>query len=93
VGAIGKRASAERPQTVVDTGADSIVRHPMCAGVMSLMVGMLLWLEPYAASLVAIASIILLAVRIVFEEQFLRRELSGDDADIERPQYKLLLSA
>jgi protein-S-isoprenylcysteine O-methyltransferase Ste14 len=80
----------ERHQTVVDTGVYSFVRHPMYAGAVLLMIGMPLWLESYAAALFAIVPIILLAVRIVFEEQFLRQELSGYDAYTERVRYKLL---
>jgi protein-S-isoprenylcysteine O-methyltransferase Ste14 len=81
---------AERHQTVVDTGVYGIVRHPMYAGAVLLMIGMPLWLESYAAALLAIAPIALLAVRILFEEQFLRQELNGYDAYTERVRYKLL---
>jgi protein-S-isoprenylcysteine O-methyltransferase Ste14 len=81
---------AERHQTVVDTGVYSIVRHPMYAGAVLLMIGMPLWLESYAAALFAIVPIILLAVRIVFEEEFLKQELSGYDAYTERIRYRLL---
>jgi protein-S-isoprenylcysteine O-methyltransferase Ste14 len=81
---------AERHQTVIDTGVYSIVRHPMYAGAVLLMIGMPLWLESYAAALFAIVPIILLAVRVVFEEQFLRQELSDYDAYTERVRYKLL---
>jgi protein-S-isoprenylcysteine O-methyltransferase Ste14 len=72
------------------TGVYGIVRNPMYAGAVLLMIGMPLWLESYAAALFAIVPIILLAVRIVFEEQFLRQELSGYDAYTERVRYKLL---
>ena len=44
----------ERQQTVVATGVYSIVRHPMYAGAVLLMIGMPLWLESYAAGLLAI---------------------------------------
>ncbi|MBL1178895.1 methyltransferase family protein [Pantanalinema sp. GBBB05] len=81
---------AERHQTVVDTGVYSIVRHPMYAGAVLLMIGMPLWLESYGAALFAIVPIILLAVRIVFEEKFLKQELSGYDAYTERIRYRLL---
>lgn len=81
---------AERHQTVIDTGVYGIVRHPMYAGAVLLMIGMPLWLESYAAALLAIVPIILLSVRIIFEEQFLRQELSGYDAYTDRVRYKLL---
>jgi protein-S-isoprenylcysteine O-methyltransferase Ste14 len=81
---------AERHQTVIDTGVYGIVRHPMYAGAVLLMIGMPLWLESNAATLFAIVPIILLSVRIVFEEQFLRQELYGYNAYTDRVRYKLL---
>ena len=74
------RHQAERQQTVVDSGVYHFVRHPMYAGAVLLLVGMPLWLGSYAATLLAIVPIAVLAVRIVFEEQFLRRELAGYDS-------------
>ncbi len=80
----------ERQQTVVATGVYSIVRHPMYAGAVLLMIGMPLWLESYAAGLVAIAPIGLLAIRIRVEERLLERELKGYDAYTKRVRYRLL---
>ncbi len=80
----------ERHQTVVDTGVYSIVRHPMYAGGVLLVVGMPLWLESYATALLASIFIGLLALRILVEEQFLRRELKGYDAYMERVRYRLI---
>jgi protein-S-isoprenylcysteine O-methyltransferase Ste14 len=54
----------ERNQTVVDRGVYSVVRHPMYAGAVPLLIGIPLWLESYAAALLAIVPILLLAVRI-----------------------------
>jgi protein-S-isoprenylcysteine O-methyltransferase Ste14 len=81
---------AERHQTVIDTGVYSIVRHPMYTGAVLLLVGLPLWLESYAAALLANVPIGLLAVRILVEEQFLRRELKGYDAYTERVRYRLI---
>ncbi|MDV2994502.1 MAG: hypothetical protein N4J56_004156 [Chroococcidiopsis sp. SAG 2025] len=81
---------AERQQTVIDTGVYSIVRHPMYAGAALMIVGMSLWLESYAAALLAIAPITLLIVRILFEEQFLKQELKGYDSYTEKVRYRLL---
>jgi len=80
----------ERQQTVIDTGIYGIVRHPLYAGAALLVIGMPLWLESYAGILFAIVPIILLMVRIPFEEQFLKQELKGYDAYIERVPYRLL---
>jgi protein-S-isoprenylcysteine O-methyltransferase Ste14 len=81
---------AQRHQTVIDTGVYSVVRHPMYTGGMLLMVGMPLWLGSYAAALLALVPIGLIAVRIVFEERFLRRELTGYIAYLERVRYRLI---
>ncbi|MGO9568180.1 MAG: methyltransferase family protein [Desulfomonilaceae bacterium] len=80
----------ERHQTVVDTGVYSIVRHPMYAGAVLLVVGMPLWLESYATALLASIVIGILALRILVEEQFLRRELKGYDAYTKRVRYRLI---
>lgn len=80
----------ERRQTVIASGVYSVVRHPMYAGAVSLLVGMPLWLESYAAAMLASFPVGMLAVRILVEEQFLRRELAGYDAYTERVRYRLI---
>jgi protein-S-isoprenylcysteine O-methyltransferase Ste14 len=80
----------EREQAVIDTGVYGVVRHPMYAGGVLLMVGMPLWLESYATALLASLPIGLLALRILVEEQFLRRELKGYDAYMARIRYRLI---
>jgi protein-S-isoprenylcysteine O-methyltransferase Ste14 len=80
----------ERHQTVVDTGVYSIVRHPMYAGAVLLLIGMPLWLESYAAALLASVPIGMLVVRIRIEERFLSRELPGYDTYTKRVRYRLI---
>ena len=80
----------ERHQTVIDTGVYSIVRHPMYAGAILLMVGLPLWLESYAAVLLASIPIALVVVRIMIEERFLKRELKGYDAYTKRVRHRLI---
>jgi protein-S-isoprenylcysteine O-methyltransferase Ste14 len=80
----------ERQQRVIDTGVYRVVRHPMYAGTIPLLVGMPLWLESYAAAVLAIVPIGALVVRILIEEEFLRRELKGYDAYTERVRYRLI---
>jgi protein-S-isoprenylcysteine O-methyltransferase Ste14 len=80
----------ERQQRVIDTGVYRVVRHPMYAGTIPLLVGMPLWLESYAAAVLAIVPIAVLVVRILIEEQFLRRELKGYDAYTESVRYRLI---
>jgi len=80
----------ERHQTVIDSGVYGVVRHPMYAGAVLLLVGMPLWLESYAAAMLAFVPIGMLVVRILVEEQFLRRELAGYDAYTKRVRYRLI---
>jgi protein-S-isoprenylcysteine O-methyltransferase Ste14 len=80
----------ERRHTVIDTGVYSVVRHPMYTGTALLLVGMPLWLESYAAAVLASVPIGLLAMRILIEERFLRRELQGYEAYTERVLYRLI---
>jgi protein-S-isoprenylcysteine O-methyltransferase Ste14 len=62
----------------------------MYAGIFLFGVGMALWLESYAGAILALVPICLLAVRIVFEERFLRKELPGYDSYSERVRYRLI---
>lgn len=80
----------ERRQTVVDTGVYGVVRHPMYAGGVLLLVGLPLWLQSYAAALLASAPIGMLAARVLIEERFLKRELPGYDAYTEKIRHRLI---
>jgi Putative protein-S-isoprenylcysteine methyltransferase len=80
----------ERHQRVIDSGVYGVVRHPMYAAAIPLMVGMPLWLESYAAAMLSIVPIGTLVLRIYIEEQFLKRELAGYDAYTERVRYRLI---
>jgi protein-S-isoprenylcysteine O-methyltransferase Ste14 len=84
------RHQTEREHKVVDTGVYAIVRHPMYLGIFVFNVGMALWLESYAGALLAIVPVGLLAVRILFEEQFLRRELAGYEAYTQKVRYRMV---
>ena len=48
------RHQEERRQVAIDSGPYSVVRHPMYAGAALLFVGMPLWLESCAATLLAV---------------------------------------
>jgi len=80
----------ERQQRVIDTGVYAVVRHPMYTGFVPMVVGPALWLESYVAALLAIAPITVLAVRSVFEERFLKRELRGYEAYAKKVSYRLI---
>ena len=80
----------ERHHRVIDTGVYAIVRHPMYAGAIPLFIGIPLWLESYAAALLASVIIVILIVRIRLEEEFLQRELQGYEAYMKRVRYRLI---
>jgi protein-S-isoprenylcysteine O-methyltransferase Ste14 len=80
----------ERHQRVIDTGVYAMVRHPMYAGFAPMAVGPALWLESYTAALLAVVPIAVLAVRSVFEERFLKKELKGYEAYTDKVRYRLI---
>ena len=80
----------ERGQTVVDRGVYAVVRHPLYAGAALFLLGMTLWLESYAAALLTIMPLLVLAARILVEEKFLVDRLPGYDAYRRRVRYRLI---
>jgi protein-S-isoprenylcysteine O-methyltransferase Ste14 len=84
------RLQEERHQRVIDTGVYAVVRHPMYAGFVPMVIGPALWLQSYAAALLAVVPVAVLALRSVFEERFLKRELKGYDAYTEKVRYRLI---
>lgn len=84
------RLQEDRHQRVIDTGVYAVVRHPMYAGFVPMVVGPALWLQSYVAALVAIVSIAVLAVRSVFEERFLKQQLKGYEAYMKKVYYRLI---
>jgi protein-S-isoprenylcysteine O-methyltransferase Ste14 len=84
------RHQGERHQAVVDHGAYRIVRHPMYAGLIVVMVGLGLWMGSWAAALASGVPAILLTLRIVVEERLLRRHLPGYGSYTARVRYRLL---
>ena len=84
------RHQEERHHVAVDRGLYATVRHPMYAGAVLFFVSMPLWLESYAATLLALVPVVLIVVRISVEERFLRRELPGYDAYARRVRSRLI---
>ena len=80
----------ERHQETIKTGVYAIVRHPMYTSVIMLTPGMAIWLGSYAAALLSIVPIVLVAMRIVFEEHFLRRELPGYEDYTRQVRYRMV---
>ncbi len=84
------RHQAERGQRVIDTGPYRFVRHPMYSGAIPLMVGTALWLGSYAAAIAAAIPVLLIALRAVLEEKFLRRELPGYAQYTARTRFRMI---
>jgi protein-S-isoprenylcysteine O-methyltransferase Ste14 len=84
------RLQEERQQRVIDTGVYGVVRHPMYAGFAPFAIGPALWLGSYTAAFLAIVPIAVLAVRSVWEERFLKRELKGYEAYMRKVRWRLI---
>jgi protein-S-isoprenylcysteine O-methyltransferase Ste14 len=84
------RHQEERNQEVVERGVYSVVRHPMYAGLVAMILGIPLWLESYAGTLFAIVPMAVLAARILLEERFLTQRLQGYDVYISRVRWRLI---
>ena len=66
------RVQNERGHRVVRDGPYAVVRHPMYAGLVPMMIGMGLWLHATAAAIAALVPTAFLVARIVLEERVLR---------------------
>ncbi len=80
----------ERGQYVIETGIYRFVRHPMYAGCIPLLLGMALWLGSWIAALSAIVPAVILAIRCVYEERFLREHLTGYEEYARKVRYRLI---
>jgi len=84
------RHQEERGQRVIDSGPYRFVRHPMYSAVIPLLVGMSLWLGSFAGAIVAIVPTVLIGIRAMLEEKFLRRELPGYAEYITRTRFRMI---
>lgn len=80
----------ERGHKVVDTGVYSIVRNPMYMGFVIMTIGMPLWLESFTGLIAALVPTIVLMIRILNEEQFLKDVLPGYAGYMQRVRYRLI---
>ncbi len=84
------RVQAERGQTVCDSGPYRLVRHPGYLGAILQGLAIPLFLGTFVALLPAILAAGLMALRTVFEDRMLRRELPGYAAYAGRVRARLL---
>jgi len=71
------RIQEERGHYVVREGPYGIVRHPMYAGLIPVMLGVAAWLGSAAAMIAVALPTAILCIRIVLEERMLRARLPG----------------
>lgn len=82
--------TVETGQSVVTTGLYGIVRHPMYAGTLVMMLGTPLALGSFWALIAVVAALPLLAARIVDEESMLRQQLAGYPEYTNQVRYRLV---
>lgn len=80
----------EPGQEVVSSGPYALVRHPMYAGMVLIMLATPLVLGSYVAFPVFALMVPLLAYRLINEERVLRRDLAGYAEYCERVRFRLL---
>jgi protein-S-isoprenylcysteine O-methyltransferase Ste14 len=80
----------EAGQKVVSTGLYGLVRHPMYAGNVTLMVGIPLALGSYWGLVLVIPGLMVLALRIRDEEQLLQEKLDGYCEYQQKVRYRLV---
>jgi len=80
----------EAGQELASTGLYGLVRHPMYAGNVILMVGIPLGLGSYWGLVFVIAVLIVLALRIRDEEKLLQEELDGYREYTRKVRYRLV---
>ena len=84
------RHQVERGHRVIESGVYSVVRHPMYAGLIVAMIGMGLWLGTYAGAIATALPTVILAARILVEENVLRMNLAEYDSYRNRVRYRLM---
>jgi protein-S-isoprenylcysteine O-methyltransferase Ste14 len=84
------RLQDERGQMVVREGPYGIVRHPMYAGLVPVMVGIAAWLGSAAGMIAAAVPTAILCARIVLEERVLRARLAGYEDYARQVRWRLL---
>lgn len=80
----------EPGQRVVTTGPYAIVRHPMYAGMVLMLLAAALALGSYVALPVFAMLVPVLAFRVIHEERVLRRDLPGYTEYCERTHFRLV---
>ena len=79
-----------KDQTVISSGPYRVVRHPMYAGASVLLIFTPLALGSWVAILFPLPLILVVVVRLIEEEKFLRANLPGYEAYRQTVRYRLI---
>jgi protein-S-isoprenylcysteine O-methyltransferase Ste14 len=82
--------TVESEQQLVSTGLYGVVRHPMYAGTLMMMIGIPLALDSYWGLVVILPALAFLVLRIVDEENMLREQLAGYREYTQRVRFRLV---
>jgi protein-S-isoprenylcysteine O-methyltransferase Ste14 len=77
-------------QSVISSGPYALVRHPMYAGALVMLLGIPIALGSWWGALVVVAILPALIWRLIDEEQFLARNLPGYTEYQEKVRYRLI---
>ncbi len=86
----GRTIEVVKGQKVISSGPYSIVRHPMYVGVLLMYLSTPIALGSYWAVLPFLLVVPMLVLRILNEEEVLRRELKGYGAYCKKVRYRML---
>ena len=87
---LARTIKVEDGQKVIDSGLYGIVRHPMYTATLILFLSMPLILGSLVSFFVFLLYPILIAIRIINEEKFLEKELSGYTEYKKKVKYRLI---
>jgi protein-S-isoprenylcysteine O-methyltransferase Ste14 len=77
-------------QNVITSGPYAVVRHPMYAGAMLLLIFTPIALGSWAGVPISILLILIIVARLLDEERFLKANLSGYEEYCQKVRYRLL---
>ena len=79
-------------QTVISTGPYAFIRHPMYSGVLVMLLGTPLALGSWWGLLMFPPMLLVIVLRLLDEERFLRKSLTGYDEYCRKVRFRLLPS-
>ena len=87
---LSRTIEVQENQKVVDTGLYGVVRHPMYSATLVLFLSMPLVLGSLLAFVIFLAYPLIIAKRILGEEEFLKKELPGYEEYLKKVRWRLL---